>query len=119
MLEESSDFKYIIGLTGTAYINNEYYNDVIYRYSLREAIDDKIVKSIDYVQKDDSGNNLYEKFQKIYQNHNENIKRNSTLKPLTILITKDINKAKGLKEDLIDFLVKWEERTIEEIEKKF
>lgn len=118
LLEESSDFKYIIGLTGTAYINNEYYNDVIYRYSLREAIDDKIVKSIDYVQKDDSGNNLYEKFQKIYQNHNENIKRNSTLKPLTILITKDINKAKGLKEDLIDFLVKWEERTIEEIEKK-
>src|SRR5699024_8291405 len=99
-------------------INNEYYNDVIYRYSLREAIDDKIVKSIDYAQKDDSGNNLYEKFQKIYENHNENIKRNSKLKQLTILITKDINKAKGLKEDLIDFLVKWEERTIEEIEKK-
>lgn len=118
LLKESNNFKYIIGLTGTAYVNNEYFNDVLYRYSLRKAIDDKIVKSIDYVQKDDSGNDLYEKFQKIHQNHSENIKLNSTLKPLTILITKDIQKAKGLKEDLIDFLTKWENKCIEEIEKK-
>lgn len=119
MLKESNNFNYIIGLTGTAYINNEYYNDVIYRYSLREAIDDKIVKSIDYVQKDDSGNDLYERFQKIYQNHEENIKKNSTLKPLTILITKDIDKARGLKEDLVDFLVDWEGNNRKEIEKRF
>lgn len=118
LLKESNNFNYIIGLTGTAYINNEYYNDVIYRYSLREAIDDKIVKSIDYVQKDDSGNDLYERFQKIYHNHEENIKKNSTLKPLTILITKDINKARGLKEDLVDFLVDWEGKNRKEIEKK-
>lgn len=118
LLKESNSFKYIIGLTGTAYINNEYYNDVIYRYSLREAIDDRIVKSIDYVQKDDSRNDLYEKFQKIYQNHAENIKLNNVLKPLTILITKDVNKAVGLKEDLVDFLVKWEHKSVEEVDKK-
>lgn len=118
LLKESNNFNYIIGLTGTAYINNEYYNDVIHRYSLREAIDDKVVKSIDYVQKDDGGSDLYEKFQKIYLNHEENIKVNSKLKPLTILITKDIDKARGLKEDLIDFLVDWEDKDRKKIEKK-
>ena len=62
------NFKYILGFTGTAYIENDYFNDVIYRYSLRGAIEDKIVKNIEYVQKDDSiGKN--EKLQKIYQNH--------------------------------------------------
>ncbi len=72
LVESKNSFKYIMGLTGTAYIDNEYFNDVIYRYSLRQAIDDKIVKSVDYVQKDDSGNKMDEKFQKIYQNHERN-----------------------------------------------
>ena len=51
LLNEDYNFKYILGFTGTAYIDDEYFNDVIYRYSLRSAIDDKIVKTIDYVQK--------------------------------------------------------------------
>ena len=58
------NFKYIMGFTGTAYIDNDYFNDVIYRYSLKEAIEDKVVKSIDYVQKDDSVEILMKNFQK-------------------------------------------------------
>jgi type III restriction enzyme len=118
LIEPKNSFKYIMGLTGTAYIDNEYFNDVIYRYSLRQAIDDKIVKSVDYVQKDDSGNKMDEKFQKIYQNHERNKLKYSDIKPLTILVTKDINKAKGLQEDLIDFLVEWMQLSREEVEKK-
>ena len=53
LLREDYKFKYILGFTGTAYLEDEYFNDVIYRYSLRSAIDDGIVKTIDYVQKDD------------------------------------------------------------------
>jgi Type III restriction enzyme, res subunit. len=66
LLDPDYNFKYILGFTGTAYIENEYFNDVIYRYSLREAIEDKIVKNIEYVQEDDSlnRNNENEKFQK-------------------------------------------------------
>ena len=56
-------FKYIIGLSGTTYIDDEYFNDVIYRYSLRQAVDDKVVKMVEYVQKDDSIDKQ-EKFQK-------------------------------------------------------
>ena len=112
------NFKYIMGFTGTAYIDNDYFNDVIYRYSLKEAIEDKVVKSIDYVQKDDSGRNINEKFQKIYQNHLENIRKNSKLKPLTILVTKDISMAKDLETQLIKFLSIQEEISRDVVEKK-
>jgi type III restriction enzyme len=117
LLDSEYNFKYILGFTGTAYYDNEYFNDVIYRYSLREAIEDKIVKNIEYVQKDDSSG-IDEKFQKIYQNHQDNVRKYDKVKPLSILITKDINKAKNLKDDLIDFLVKQESLSKEEIEKQ-
>lgn len=119
LISPNYNFKYILGFTGTAYIDNEYFNDVIYRYSLKKAIEDKVVKSIEYVQEDDTPkNNRNEKFQKIYQNHQENIRKYDKIKPLSILITKDINKAKNLKDDLVDFLIKQEKLSKEEIEKK-
>ena len=117
LLNSDYDFRYILGFTGTAYKDNEYFNDVIYRYSLGEAVEDKIVKNIEYVQKDDSSG-INEKFQKIYQNHQDNIRNYNKIKPLSILITKDISKAKNLKDDLIDFLIKKEKLSKNEIEKQ-
>jgi len=117
LLSPEYNFRYILGFTGTAYIDNEYFNDVIYRYSLREAIEDKIVKNIEYVQKDDSLNRN-EKLQKIYQNHVENKDKYPRIKPLTILVTRDISNAKNLREDLIDFLKEKEGVSREEIENK-
>ena len=103
LLDDEYGFKYILGFTGTAYIESEYFNDVLCRYSLRQAIEDKIVKNIEYVQKDDSLNRN-EKFQKIYINHKDNADKLPKIKPLTILVTKDIQAANNLREDLIDFL---------------
>ncbi|OJF75664.1 MAG: restriction endonuclease subunit R [Treponema sp. CETP13] len=117
LLNPDYDFKYILGFTGTAYKDNEYFNDVIYRYSLREAVENKIVKNIEYVQKDDSSG-INEKFQKIYQNHQGNIRNYDKIKPLSILITKDISKAKNLKDDLVDFLIKKEKLSKDDIEKQ-
>ena len=117
LLNREYNFKYILGFTGTAYHDNEYFNDIIYRYSLREAIEDNIVKNIEYVQKDDSSG-INEKFQKIYQNHQDNVRKYDKIKPLSILITKDINQAKKLKDDLVDFLVKQENLQKDEIEKQ-
>ena len=68
LISTQYNFKYILGFTGTAYNDNQYFNDVIYRYSLRDAIDEGIVKKVEYVKEDDSKNEN-EKFQKIYQNH--------------------------------------------------
>ena len=104
LLDEDFSFNYVVGLSGTCYIKDEYFTDVITRYSLREAIEDGFVKTIDYVAQDTS-RTQDEKFQKIYDNHIEN--KNAKyrfIKPLTILITKDIRACNRLTEDLIAFL---------------
>lgn len=118
LLNKDYDFRYILGFTGTAYIDDEYFNDVIYRYSLRSAIDDKIVKTIDYVQKDDVSSDREYKFQKIRENHENNKRKYPNVKPLSILITKDIGSAKNLYEDFIDFLSEFEKTDREIIERK-
>ena len=117
LLDPKFNFKYILGFTGTAYMDDEYFNDVIYRYSIRQAVDDKVVKSVDYVAKDENIDKN-EKFQKIYDNHEEFVKKYRLIKPLTILVTKDISNAKALREDLIDFLEKREKISRKAVEKK-
>lgn len=115
--DKQYDFRYLLGFTGTAYHENDYFNNVIYRYSLRSAIEDNFVKSVNYVHRDDSQNE-YEKFQKIYQNHNANKTTYPELKPLTILITKDIKFAKQLHTRLVEFLAEKGEGSEEEIGKE-
>ncbi|RJR15023.1 restriction endonuclease subunit R [Candidatus Microgenomates bacterium] len=117
LLNSDYGFKYILGFTGTAYIDDEYFNDVIYRYSIRQAVDDRVVKSVDYVAKDESID-TNEKFQKIYDNHDEFVKKYRLIKPITILVTKDISRAKTLREDLVDFLQKREKLSRAAVEKK-
>lgn len=118
LLNKEYDFRYILGFTGTAYIEDDYFNDVIYRYSLRNAIDDKIVKTIDYVQKDDVSNDREYKFQKIISNHEKNKNKYPQVKPLSILITKDIRSAQNLHEDFIDFLAEFKNCNRDIIERK-
>jgi len=108
LVDEDFGFNYIVGLSGTCYIADEYFTDVISRYSLREAIEQGFVKSIDYVA-EDSSNTQDEKFQKIYDNHIENKNTKYRLvRPLTILITKDIRACNKLTDDLIRFLAETE-----------
>ncbi len=117
LTDSKYNFKYILGFTGTAYVDNDYFNDVIFRYSLRQAIEDKVVKNIEYVQKDDSID-ISEKFQKIYQNHTENINKYPKIKPLSILVTQDISKARNLRDDLVDFIMSREKLSKEKVEEK-
>ena len=119
LLDNGFDFRYMLGFTGTAYIENEYFNDVIFRYSLRQAIENNFVKKVFYVDKDDSGGGEDTKLQKIYQNHQKHKIEYPELKPLTILITKDIREAKRLHTRLCEFLVKQTgEGSLDEIGKK-
>jgi type III restriction enzyme len=108
LLSEDFNFKYIAGFSGTCYITNEYFSDVVSRYPLRQAIEDGFAKSIDYIDEDTSITQN-ERFQKIHDNHIQN--KNHTyrrLKPLTIMVTKDIASCKKLNNDLINFLAEKE-----------
>ncbi len=107
LLDSAYSFKYTLGFTGTAYIGNDYFNDVIYRYSLRQAIEEGFIKSIDYVAKDDSSQE-YQKFQKIHQNHQRNKDFYNEIRPLTILVTNNIQNAKRLETRLVEFLSEFE-----------
>jgi type III restriction enzyme len=46
--ESSYGFQYIVNFTGTPYIGNEYFPDVVYRYGMKQAIEDKVVKKPNY-----------------------------------------------------------------------
>jgi len=108
LLDPKYNFKYIVGDSGTCYVGNDYFTDVIYRFSLRQSIEERFVKTIDYVAEDVSPTKD-EKFQKIYDNHIQNkALKYRLIKPLTILVTKDISTCKKLTQDLIDFLPKKE-----------
>ncbi|WP_425803136.1 DEAD/DEAH box helicase [Desulfitobacterium sp. Sab5] len=117
VLNPKYGFKYHIGFTGTAYCGDDYFNDVFYRYSLRQAITDKVVKRVNYVD-EETHENDYEKFQKILHNHNKSKTLYSGLKPLSIIVTSDINSAKILYEDFVDFLVSFTNDNKENVKNK-
>jgi type III restriction enzyme len=117
LLDPDFKFHYIAGFSGTCYIGNDYFSDVIMRYSLREAIEDGYAKVIDYVDEDTSLTQD-ERFQKIYDNHIQNKNFYRKIKPLTILITHNITTCKKLTNDLIKFLAKKEHISSEDTQKK-
>jgi type III restriction enzyme len=96
-------FRYHIGASGTCYVGNEYLPDVLYRYSIRDAIDEGWVKQVFYLKEDDSGSEG-EKFQKLRSRHEANRTTHPGIKPLTIAVTSSIREAVALREDLVDFL---------------
>lgn len=123
------NFKYIIGVTGTPYKRrtktsapNEYFSDVIYRYSLRKAIEQNFVKEIEYIAKEDMPNDKDERWQVILKSHEQiaaHLKGNFGEKPITIIVTsrqgkadsqaqkfkKFIQKEKGLSDSQVDDMV--------------
>lgn len=98
-------FRWHLGASGTCYVKNEYFADVVYRYAVRDAINDGWVKEVFYLAEDDSTTDD-ERFQKLLAQHEKNRKTYKPIKPLTIAITKDIARAEQLADDLTHFLAR-------------
>ncbi len=116
------NFKYIVNLSGTLYLGNNYAADVIYRYNIIDAMRGKkagnfVIKKINYVQKDTAINER-ERFEIIYNNHKNNKKEYSKIKPLTVLVTQKISGAEALSQKLKDFLMEKEKLSLEQADKK-
>lgn len=119
LLNKSYSFKYILGFTGTPYIGNEYFNDIIFKYSLKKAVEEKKVKEIEYLSDENiSEKNKDDNFEIYYQVHEHNQKRYPTIKPISILITSDIKNAENIKNKLINKLCRIENKDTNEINKK-
>jgi type III restriction enzyme len=95
-------FRYHVGASGTCWVGNDYFTDVVYRYAIREAMDDGWVKEVFYLKEDDSTTDD-QRFQKLLKLHERN-RREYRLKPLTICVTRDIVEAEALHDAVVDFL---------------
>ena len=112
------NFSYILNSSGTPYKGDNYFKDVIYRYSIRQAIEDKMVKDINYLEKDES-RGWNQKFQAIYKNHIENKKKYPKAKKhITIFVTNKISKTDEIVEDIVRFLRKEEGISLEGARRK-
>ena len=104
-------FRFVVGLSGTCYVGDDYFTDVVHRYALRQAIEEKFVKKVEYVDElPAAAENPDEKWQLIYNRHNDWKKRLKPrgIRPLTIIVTKSIRDAERVAEELQDFLQEWE-----------
>ena len=111
-------FRYVAGFSGTCYTGDDYFADVVSRLSLRQAIEQGYAKSIDYVA-EDASTSQDEKFQKVFDNHYEHkLHRYRKVKPLTILVTRDIAACERLTADLTAFLTQQEAISPEDAAKK-
>lgn len=118
LTDEEYGFQYLLGVTGTPYFigSNDYFHDIIYRFSLKQAMDLKVVKSIDYKS---SEADQEKGWQETFSNHNElQEKYAGVLKPLTIVITSDITRCIEVWHELVAEIVERDRLSREEAEKK-
>jgi type III restriction enzyme len=113
---EDFGFRQIVNVTGTPYVEDTYFPDVIYRYGLKQAIADKVVKKPNYKLEDTY---TAHDWQKTYAIHQQNRKDyGAQVKPISIIVTKDIVRCVEVWRELVDFLVTKEKITRDEVEKK-
>ncbi len=111
LTDEDFGFRRIVGVSGTCYVKNQYFADVINRYSLRQAIEERRVKDIEYVAEAPTLYDPDEKWQLIYQRHKNVFSRlrKQGIRPLTIVVTNTISKCDDVAEELSTFLQQEEE----------
>lgn len=114
---EEYGFRMLVGVTGTPYIGNDYFPDVIYRYGLKQAIDARVVKTPDYVV-----DRLVEggaTFDEVLDNHQRNCDRyGASVKPVSIIVTEKIVACVQVWKDLVTKIAAKDGITLEEAAKK-
>lgn len=100
-------FTRVIGTTGTPYMGNEYFSDVIHRYPLLQAMEERQVKRIEYIVEQPAvGEEDDLKWQLVRNRHNDwktKLAKRGIL-PLTIIVTPTIARCKEVAQQLGAFL---------------
>ncbi len=120
LLNPEYGFRYVVGVSGTCYVGDDYFADVVYRFSLRQAIEERWVKRVEYIAEMPETNDPEEKWQLIW-NHHQNLRKKLTsrkIRPLTIVVTRDIRACKQVAEELQDWIKGWENITDEQAREK-
>ena len=122
LIDPKYNFKYIVNFSGTPYVGNNYFSDVIYRYNIMQAMEGQkagnfVIKKINYVQKDTAISEK-ERMEIIYRNHLENKKKYPLVKPITIFVTQRITGAEKLTNKVKDFIREKKKLSLDEVDKK-
>lgn len=100
---EEYGFRMIVGVSGTPYIGNEYFPDVAFRYGLKQAIDEGVVKKPDYATDRDRGGNVT--LAEIFRNHEISLEKyGAKAKPVSIVVTEKILACVQVWKQLVDEL---------------
>jgi type III restriction enzyme len=121
LTDQNYGFRYIIGVSGTCYIGNEYFSDVIYRYSIRQAMEERFIKKVQYVAEMPRTRQPEEEKWQLIHNRHEEIRRKLTvhkIRPLTIVVTKDIRGCKDVAENFKVFLKEQTGKSREQIDEQ-
>lgn len=114
---EDFGFRYIVNLSGTPYIGDEYFYDVLFRFSIRDAIEHGVIKKVDY--KSEEGLQIEKGFQDSYEFHRRNREEyGEYLKPISIVVTEKISGCVKVWKELVDFIAEKEKIAPEEASKK-
>ncbi len=109
-------FAYHIGVTGTPYIGNDYFHDVIYRYGIKQAMEDEVIKKIDYKLEEADHNKGWDE---TWHNHHEiSVRYAGKLRPITIVVADRIFRTVEIWKELSDYIARKENLSFDEASKK-
>jgi type III restriction enzyme len=122
-LQENTKITRHIGFTGTPYNQNEYFADIIYNYSIKDATEEKYIKKINSIirTKTDEGDDrltIDQRFEMVLKNHLENRDKYAyktrlgkrIVKPITIFICPSQNNATKRSDEFVTFLAGYEKK---------
>jgi len=122
-LRENSKITRHIGFTGTPYNQNEYFADIIYNYSIKDATEERYIKKINSIirtetDEGDSRLTIDQRFEMVLKNHLENGEKYAyknqqgvrRVKPITIFICPNQSNAQRRSEKFITFLAGYEKK---------
>jgi type III restriction enzyme len=122
-LQENSKITRHIGFTGTPYNQNEYFADIIFNYSIKDATEEKYIKKINSIirTKTDEGDDrltIDQRFEMVLKNHLENREKYAyktrsgkrIVKPITIFICPNIKNAQRRYDEFVTFLSGYEKK---------
>lgn len=114
LLDEQFGFQIVIGLSGTCYVKNDYFADVVARFSLRQAMEQNFIKQVDYVtdMPDQKEEELWQLFRSRHEESKKKLKKRG-IRPLSLVVTRDIASCDQIAATLRDFLVASEKLTPE------
>ncbi len=120
LLSPDYGFRYVLGVSGTCYVGDEYFSDVVFRYSLRQAIEERFVKKVEYVAEMPATHGQEDRWQLIWQRHDAWKRKlaSRNIRPLSIVVTQKITASNQVAEELIDWLAAWEKIKPEEARAK-